>query len=83
MRSIIQHFNDNRDFPRLRIGMRPLTLSLICIFFFFFVHSLKKSFFQGIGRPPGKMEAASFVLRPFTKQERQEVCKTDFQNYGR
>lgn len=28
----------------------------------------------GIGRPPGKMDAASFVLRPFTKQEREEVC---------
>ncbi|KAL5726283.1 peptidyl-tRNA hydrolase [Ranunculus cassubicifolius] len=46
MRSIIQHFKDNRDFPRLRIG---------------------------IGRPPGKMDAANFVLRPFTKQERQEL----------
>ncbi|PIA39665.1 hypothetical protein AQUCO_02600247v1 [Aquilegia coerulea] len=46
MRSIIKHFKDNRDFPRLRIG---------------------------IGRPPGKMDAANFVLRPFNKQERQEL----------
>lgn len=46
MRSIIQHFKDNREFPRLKIG---------------------------IGRPPGKMDAASFVLRPFNKQERQEL----------
>lgn len=29
----------------------------------------------GIGRPPGKMDAANFVLRPFNKQEREEVCK--------
>lgn len=29
----------------------------------------------GIGRPPGKMNPASYVLRPFTKQEREEVCK--------
>ncbi|KAJ8438242.1 hypothetical protein Cgig2_003631 [Carnegiea gigantea] len=46
MRSVIDHFKGNRDFPRLRIG---------------------------IGRPPGKMDPASFVLRPFSKQERQEL----------
>jgi PTH1 family peptidyl-tRNA hydrolase len=28
----------------------------------------------GIGRPPGKMDPAAFVLRSFTKQEREEVC---------
>ncbi|PRQ16492.1 putative aminoacyl-tRNA hydrolase [Rosa chinensis] len=27
----------------------------------------------GIGRPPGKMDPANFVLRPFTKQEREEL----------
>ncbi|KAK1565267.1 hypothetical protein Q3G72_022863 [Acer saccharum] len=27
----------------------------------------------GIGRPPGKMDAVNFVLRPFNKQERQEL----------
>ncbi|CAM8978177.1 unnamed protein product [Rhodiola kirilowii] len=27
----------------------------------------------GIGRPPGKMDGASYVLRPFSKQERQEL----------
>lgn len=27
----------------------------------------------GIGRPPGKMDAANFVLRPFNKQEREEL----------
>ncbi|XP_042018206.1 peptidyl-tRNA hydrolase, mitochondrial-like isoform X2 [Salvia splendens] len=26
----------------------------------------------GIGRPPGKMDAANFVLRPFNRQEREE-----------
>ncbi|MCH90464.1 peptidyl-tRNA hydrolase chloroplastic-like, partial [Trifolium medium] len=26
----------------------------------------------GIGRPPGKMDPAAFVLRSFTKQEREE-----------
>jgi PTH1 family peptidyl-tRNA hydrolase len=33
----------------------------------------------GIGRPPGKMEAASFVLRAFNKQEREEL-DFSFQN---
>ncbi|KAL0318820.1 UNVERIFIED_CONTAM: Peptidyl-tRNA hydrolase, chloroplastic [Sesamum angustifolium] len=33
----------------------------------------------GIGRPPGKMDPASFVLRPFNKEERQELDFT-FQN---
>lgn len=28
----------------------------------------------GIGRPPGKMDPVNFVLRPFTKQELEEVC---------
>uniref|UniRef100_A0A7N0TZM0 peptidyl-tRNA hydrolase n=1 Tax=Kalanchoe fedtschenkoi TaxID=63787 RepID=A0A7N0TZM0_KALFE len=27
----------------------------------------------GIGRPPGKMDGASYVMRPFSKQERQEL----------
>ncbi|KAF3437878.1 hypothetical protein FNV43_RR20634 [Rhamnella rubrinervis] len=27
----------------------------------------------GIGRPPGKMDPVNFVLRPFTKQEREEL----------
>ncbi|KAL3748744.1 hypothetical protein ACJRO7_009909 [Eucalyptus globulus] len=27
----------------------------------------------GIGRPPGKMNPASFVMRPFNKQEREEL----------
>ncbi|XP_065860706.1 peptidyl-tRNA hydrolase, mitochondrial-like [Euphorbia lathyris] len=27
----------------------------------------------GIGRPPGKMDSANFVLRPFNKQEREEL----------
>ncbi|XP_010923597.1 peptidyl-tRNA hydrolase, mitochondrial [Elaeis guineensis] len=27
----------------------------------------------GIGRPPGKMDPANFVLRPFNKQEREEI----------
>ncbi|GFZ12212.1 peptidyl-tRNA hydrolase family protein [Actinidia rufa] len=46
MRSVIDRFKGNRDFPRLRIG---------------------------IGRPPGKMDAVNFVLRPFNKQEQQEI----------
>lgn len=46
MKSVIDHFKGNREFPRLRIG---------------------------IGRPPGKMDPAQFVLRPFTKQEREEM----------
>ncbi|KAK9684262.1 hypothetical protein RND81_10G197600 [Saponaria officinalis] len=46
MRSVIDHFKGNREFPRLRIG---------------------------IGRPPGKMDPATYVLRPFNKQERQEL----------
>ncbi|KAL3819397.1 hypothetical protein ACJIZ3_005302 [Penstemon smallii] len=33
----------------------------------------------GIGRPPGKMNPASYVLRPFTREERQELDFT-FQN---
>ncbi|XP_077253197.1 peptidyl-tRNA hydrolase family protein isoform X1 [Tasmannia lanceolata] len=33
----------------------------------------------GIGRPPGKMDPVNFVLRPFNKQERQELDFT-FQN---
>lgn len=27
----------------------------------------------GVGRPPGRMDPAAFVLRPFTKAEREEV----------
>ncbi|KAH9603779.1 hypothetical protein KSS87_018805 [Heliosperma pusillum] len=46
MRSVINHFKGNQEFPRLRIG---------------------------IGRPPGKMDPSSYVLRAFNKQERQEL----------
>lgn len=27
----------------------------------------------GIGRPPGKMDAVNFVMRPFNREEREEV----------
>ena len=27
----------------------------------------------GVGRPPGRMDAADFVLRPFSKSEREEI----------
>ena len=27
----------------------------------------------GVGRPPGRMDPAAFVLRPFAKSEREEV----------
>ncbi|CAN6480994.1 unnamed protein product [Victoria cruziana] len=30
----------------------------------------------GIGRPPGKMDPVNFVLRPFTRQEREELNLT-------
>ncbi|KAF3796725.1 Peptidyl-tRNA hydrolase [Nymphaea thermarum] len=30
----------------------------------------------GIGRPPGKMDPVNFVLRPFTRQEREELNVT-------
>jgi hypothetical protein len=33
--------------------------------------------FAGIGRPPGKMDPANFVLRPFTKKEQEEVCSAE------
>lgn len=46
MKSVIDHFKGNREFPRLRIG---------------------------IGRPPGKMDAVGYVLRQFTKDEREEM----------
>ncbi|XP_006644542.1 peptidyl-tRNA hydrolase, mitochondrial [Oryza brachyantha] len=46
MRSIINHLKQNREFPRLRIG---------------------------IGRPPGKMDPANFVLRPFNRKEQEEL----------
>lgn len=49
MRSIIDRFKGNRDFPRLRIG---------------------------IGRPPGTMDPVGYVLRPFSKQEREELDLT-------
>ncbi|GAU39282.1 hypothetical protein TSUD_72210, partial [Trifolium subterraneum] len=34
---------------------------------------LPKGGHGGIGRPPGKMDPAAFVLRSFTKQEREEL----------
>lgn len=30
-------------------------------------------FVLGIGRPPGKMDTANFVLRQFSRQEQEEV----------
>ncbi|KAK8453445.1 hypothetical protein SEVIR_5G283600v4 [Setaria viridis] len=72
MRSIINHLKQSRDFPRLRIGI-PYTT---CQSFALQLHSLRYScdgIFAGIGRPPGKMDPANFVLRPFTKREQEEL----------
>ncbi|KAJ4830542.1 hypothetical protein Tsubulata_032102 [Turnera subulata] len=77
MRSVIDHLKGSRDFPRLRIGMfkflKPPKLvvrhgSDHIHYVYAFVEPI-----PGIGRPPGRMDSASFVLRPFTKQERQEL----------
>ncbi|XP_074584277.1 peptidyl-tRNA hydrolase, mitochondrial-like isoform X1 [Curcuma longa] len=68
MRSVINHLKGSHEFPRLRIG----ELGNFQIQFTWFskpnIHSC-----QGIGRPPGKMDPASFVLRPFNKKEQEEL----------
>ena len=42
MKSIIQHFSNSQDFPRIRFG---------------------------VGRPPGRMDTADYVLQRFSKEE--------------
>lgn len=70
MRSIVNHLKQSRDFPRLRIGMpllTPFSLQLPTM------NIPTIIFAAGIGRPPGKMDPANFVLRPFNKKEQEEV----------
>lgn len=38
-------------------------------------------FISGIGRPPGKMDTANFVLRQFNRQEQEEVEADLSHNY--
>ena len=76
MKSVINHFKGSRDFPRLRIGKlcfqkHQYYSNLLSRF----VIAMCCGIILGIGRPPGKMDTANFVLRPFTKQEHEEVCK--------
>lgn len=77
MRSVIDHFKGSRDFPRLRIGIFPRALKVFAYTILkitLFIVSLNWRISVGIGRPPGKMDPVNFVLRPFTKQELEEVC---------
>lgn len=71
---MISHLKGSRDFPRLRIGefMKHYKTStcLFCV--------LTTMCPIGIGRPPGKMDPVNFVMRPFNKQEREEVCTNIF-----
>ncbi|XP_023645983.1 peptidyl-tRNA hydrolase, chloroplastic isoform X1 [Capsella rubella] len=78
MRSIIDRLKGSRDFPRLRIGD-----VLICLHFdipvshcFFRFVQIVVSYVLGIGRPPGKMDTANFVLRQFNRQEQEELDHT-------
>lgn len=72
MRSIIDHLKQSRAFTRLRIGTA-------IIYFFYFSRQVwnmipPKKCCAGIGRPPEELGAIGFVLRSFTKQEKEEVC---------
>jgi len=49
MRSIIQHLRNERDFPRIRIG---------------------------IGRPPGQMPPAAWVLKKFSSADEEQLWTT-------
>lgn len=76
MRSIIDRLKGSRDFPRLRIG-KVVILHFNAPKSHFFLLSFCKwlcvLFVLGIGRPPGKMDTANFVLRQFSRQEQEEV----------
>ncbi|PWZ19494.1 Peptidyl-tRNA hydrolase, mitochondrial [Zea mays] len=63
MRSIVDHLNQSRDFARLRIGIG--VKYEIC--------PPPQKCFVGIGRPPEVLGAINFVLRSFTKQEKEEL----------
>jgi peptidyl-tRNA hydrolase len=79
MRSIVDHLNQSRDFARLRIGIGTTIIYLFLIQ----VSNINNApppppphtnCFVGIGRPPEELGAINFVLRSFTKQEKEEVC---------
>ncbi len=46
MKSIIQHFSNSQEFPRIRFG---------------------------VGRPPGRMDTADYVLQRFSKEEEKHL----------
>lgn len=79
MRSIIDHLKQSRNFPRLRMGM-----TTICSFFILAQGNIwkiiPKKCCAGIGRPPDEMGAIGFVLRSFSKEEKEEVCKLIHEN---
>lgn len=75
MRSVISHLKGSHDFPRLRIGNEFLNFTLLPSFLLLEIINVYNpvNIRKGIGRPPGKMDSANFVLRPFNKKEREEV----------
>lgn len=79
MRSIIDRLKGSRDFPRLRIGKvfhLPSLQDIANVSVLFLVLQIGLCFMfhvSGIGRPPGKMDTANYVLRQFNKQEQEEV----------
>ncbi|CAI7809156.1 unnamed protein product [Closterium sp. NIES-53] len=60
MKSIMQHFQGSRNFPRLRFGIRRSPGRM-------------EARARCIGRPPGRMEAKVYVLQKFSDREREEV----------
>ncbi|CAK7349754.1 unnamed protein product [Dovyalis caffra] len=79
---------DDLDLPFAKLRLLPkgghgghngyLLLLVVCAYMRSVINHFKGSrdfprLRIGIGRPPGKMDTANFVLRPFTKQEREEL----------
>lgn len=85
VKSVMEHLDGCRDFPRLCIGWYlechlSCTSNLLSSSCQLVVFKFKYYVLVGIGNPPGTMDMKAFLLQKFSSRERNQVTYSECNN---